>query len=114
MPNEGFDRDAVLVGKLIIIIPYLIFYIGFYIYIVYEYVKIYLQREHDEIINMKVEPFLEDLLKEIYDRNPKQIYALIIVILYTASMVVFLLSWILSHHFTKKYLSLLEKSTQLV
>ena len=114
VPNEGFDREAVLVGKLIIIIPYLIFYIGFYIYIVYEYVKIYLQREHDEIINMKVDPFLEDLLKEIYDRNPKQIYALIIVILYTASMVVFLLSWILSHHFTKKYLSLLEKSTQLV
>ena len=114
VPNEGFNREAVLCGKLYIIIPYLIFYIGFYAYIVYEYVKIYIQREHEELINMKVDPFLEDLLKEVYDRNPKHIYVLIIVILYTASIVVFLLAWILSHHFTKKYLSLLEKSTQLV
>ena len=114
VPNEGFNREAVLCGKLYIIIPYLIFYIGFYAYIVYEYVKIYIQREHEELINMKVDPFLEDLLKEVYDRNPKHIYVLIIVILYTASIVVFLLAWILSHHFTKKYLSLLEKSTQLL
>ena len=63
---------------------------------------------------MKVDPFLEDLLKEVYDRNPKAIYVIFIIILYTASIVVFLLAWILSHHFTKKYLSILEKSTQLV
>lgn len=114
VPNEGYNREAVLCGKLYIIIPYLIFFIGFYVYIVYEYIKIYIQREHDEIINMKVDPFLEDLLKEIYDRNPKEIYVLIIVILYTTSMVIFLLAWILSHHFTKQYLSLMEKSTQLI
>jgi len=82
VPNEGFDRSAVLYAKLWIILPYLFFYIGFYTYIVYEYVKIYIEREHDEIINMKVDPFLEDLLKEVYDRNPKAIYVIFIIILF--------------------------------
>ena len=36
VPNEGFDPCAVLMGKLFIIIPYLIFFIGYFIYIVYE------------------------------------------------------------------------------
>ena len=57
VPNEGFDRSAVLYAKLWIELPYLFFYIGFYTYIVYEYVKMYIEREHDEIINMKVVHF---------------------------------------------------------
>ena len=111
--NEGFDGASVLCGKLAIIIPYSAFFIGFFIYFTYKYSQLYKRNGHSELINIKADPFLEDLLKEIYNQIPKEGYTISIIILYIISLCVFILAWILSHHFTKRYMNLLEMSTQL-
>ena len=112
VPNEGSDPCAVLTGKLMIIIPYLIFYIGYFIYIVYEYDNIYNKLRHEELLEIKGDPFFEDLLKEIHDRNPKPLMVLIIIGLFGFSLILFLLAWILSQIFTKRYLDLLNRTKE--
>lgn len=110
-PNEGFDPCAVLTGKLLIIIPYLIFYIGYFIYIVYEYCHIHKDIKQFELTEIKADPFLEDLLKEINGRHMNEELMLILIILFSSSMAIFLLAWVLSQIFTKRYLDLLNKTT---
>ena len=111
VPNEGFNKAAVLKAKLCIIIPYSAFYIGFFIYITLKYTEIYKRKGYSELIKIKADPFLEDVLKETYDKIPKESNIIAIIILYAISLCIFILAWILSHHFTKKYLSLLEMTT---
>ena len=110
VPNEGFNADAVLFGKLTTIIPYLIFYVGFFLYITYEYDNIYFKLGHEELLEVKADPFFEDLLKEIYERNPKPYVMIIFILMYILSLGIFILAWYLSHRFTKKYMSLLNKT----
>ena len=112
VPNEKYNRGATICVKVLIIIFYLVAYIGFFIYTVCEYDNIFNKLRHEELINIKADPFIEDLLKEIYDRNPKEYVFIIFICMYILSLVIFILAWILSHHFTKKYLSLLEKTQQ--
>ena len=109
-PNEGFDPCAVLTAKLMIIIPYLIIYIGYFIYIIYEYFNIYKWRNPENLKKINADIFLEDMLDEIYNRNLKHILMITIIILFSCSMVIFILAWILSYIFTKRYLKLLENA----
>ena len=111
--NEGYDRGSVLCGKLIIIIPYSAFFIGFFIYFVCKYNELYIRKGYKELINIKADPFIEDFLKEIWQQIPKEIYTIIIITLYIISAGIFILAWILSYRFTKRYLNLLEMTTQL-
>lgn len=48
--NDDYDHFCVTTIKILIIIPYSIFYLGLFIYYLYEYCKIYKIRKHDEII----------------------------------------------------------------
>ena len=110
VPNEGFNPSAVLCGKLEIIIPYLIFYIGYFVYIVYEYVNIYQRLKPFDLRDIKADPFIEEFLEDIESRHFSEITVIIIITLYSASMCTFLLAWILSQIFTKRYLDLLNKT----
>ena len=109
VPNEPYNRKATLKAKLYIIIVYSIFWIGYFIYTVYKYDNIFNKLRHDELLEIKADPFFEDLLKEIYNANPKTMYILFIS-LYVVSMAIFIFAWILSHYFTKQYLQLVEKT----
>jgi hypothetical protein len=110
VPNECFNPSAVLWGKLEIIIPYLIFYIGYFVYIVYEYVNIYQRLKPFDLRDIKADPFIEEFLEDIESRHFSEITVIIIITLYSASMCTFLLAWILSQIFTKRYLDLLNKT----
>ena len=112
--NEGFNEAATLASKLTVIFPYLIFYIGFFSYIIYEYFNIYKNRNPEELLKIKADPFLEDLLKEIKNRHIDEINILMLIIIYSGAMVLFLLAWILSQIFTKRYLRLLERTKNLM
>ena len=86
------------------------FFLPFFVYIIYEYVSIYKKRNPENLINIKADPFLEQFLKEIKDRHPAEGYILSIIICYCVSIVIFILAWILSHIFTKRYMKLMDKT----
>ena len=102
--NYGFNNsDEALGEQLLLIIPYIIFFVGFFLYIVYEYDNIYNKLRHEELIEIKGDPFFEDLLKEVYDRNPKPYLMFLFIALYILSMIIFALAWILNYFFAKKH-----------
>ena len=53
---------------------------------------------------------MEQFLKEIKDRHPAEGYILSIIIFYCISIVIFILAWILSHIFAKRYMRLMDKT----
>ena len=89
------------------------FFIEFFIYIIYKYNQLYIQKGHRESIKIKADPFLEDFLKEIYDQIPKEGFTIGIITLYVLSIYIFFYAWILSNYYTKRYLDLLEKTKKL-
>ena len=95
------ESGEVIVEQLAITIPYLMFFIGFFLYIVYEYDNIYIKLRHEELLEIKGDPFFEDLIQEIYDRNPKPYVFFIFITLYIVSLILFILAWILNHCFAK-------------
>ena len=107
-PNEEYKRAEAWCSKLNVIIPYLIFFIGFFSYIVYEYFNIYKNRNPENFTKIKTDPFLEDLLKTIKDRHPKEEYIFSLMICYSGSMAIFILAWILSYIFTRRYMRLMN------
>ena len=110
IPNEGFDSSAVLSAKLMLIIPYLIIFIGYYIYIIYEYFNIYKNNNPKDLKNIKADSFIENLLEEINDRHLEKIYIIVLIILFSFAMIIFILAWILSSIFTCRYMKLLKIS----
>ena len=82
---------------------YIPFYMGFFLYIVYECYNIYSKLRHEELPEIKADPFFEDLLKEIYDRSPKLYLIILFIFLYILSLGIYVLAWILNHHFGKRF-----------
>ena len=70
-----------------------IFFVGFFIYTLYENSNIYNDRKIEELPNIKADPFLEDFLAEIKERHPSQNLILLIISLYSISFGLVLLSW---------------------
>ena len=58
--------------------------------------------------------YIEDFLKEIRNRHPDEINILALIIVYSGTMAIFLLAWILSQIFTKRYLRLVENTKNLL
>ena len=108
--KEDFDPNCVLCTKLAIIIPYLIIFIGYFIYLIYEYFNIYKHNNPEDLKKVRADAFIEYLLAEIYDRHLKEIFIFTIIILFSCSMFLFLLAWLLSYIFTKRYLTLIERA----
>ena len=90
-----------LTEQVLLFLPYLFLFWGFFLYIVYEYVNIYVKLGHEELLEIKADPFFEDLLKEIYDRNPKPYLIILFIALYSLSLIIYILAWILNHCFGK-------------
>ena len=107
-PNEGFNPRSVYTAKAIIIFIYLAFFTGFYIYCIYEYFNIYKNRNPEDLLNIRADYFIEDLLKEIYVRHSDKKHILTIIILLSCSMFIYIIAWILSIIFTKRYMELLK------
>ena len=107
-PNEGFNPRCVYIVKAIIIFIYLAFFTGFYIYCIYEYFNIYKNRNPEDLLNIRADYFIEDLLIEIYIRHSDKKYILTIIILLSCSMFIYIIAWILSIIFTKRYMELLK------
>ena len=103
-PNEDFKEREALCSKLFVIIPYLIFFIGYFVYIIYEYCDQYRNKNYEILSNIKGDPFWEDFIAEIKGRYPNEKYIILLIICYSVSMAIFILAWILSHIFTKRYM----------
>ena len=106
-PNEGFDPNAVCCAKIKIIIPFISIYIAYIIYIIYTCSKVASKRV---LLEIKTDKYLEDLFKTIYKHGPSLTFIIILICLFFVDGVLYILAWILSDHFTKKYLKLLENS----
>ena len=109
-PNEGFDYCCVCAVKIIIISIYLTFFIGYFSYSIYEYYNIYKNRNPENLINIRADYFIENLLDEIYNRHLHKNFILSIIILLSSSMLIYITSWILSFIFTKRYMDLLNNA----
>ena len=109
-PNEGSNKCATLAMKLYIIIPYLIFFIGFFFYIIYHYCIIYNKNKLNDLTKIIAEKFLEDLMLEVKAAHYKLIFHIIVIILFSFSMIAFLLAWILNIYYTYKYYIFLKNA----
>ena len=108
--NEEFKEAEANCSKLMVLIPYLAFFLGFFGYIIYAYVSIYINRNPGSLTYIKADPFLEDFLKEIKERHPAEEFIFSIMMCYCGSMIIFILAWILSYIFTKKYMGYMNKA----
>ena len=95
----------------LVFLPYLIFFIGFFSYILYEYSNIYKERRPFDLTKVKVDSFLEDLLKEIQGRHCEENLILAIIILYSCSMFLLILSLSCSCFAAKNDSSILESTS---
>ena len=109
-PNEDFNYCCVCTVKIVIIIIYLIFFTGYFSYCLYEYFNIYKNRNPEDLINIKADYFLENLLDEIYHRHLNKDYIFYIIILLSCSMFINMIAWILSTIFTIRYMNLLKNA----
>ena len=85
-----------------IFIPYLIFFIGYFSYILYEYFNIYKNRRPSDLTKVKADPFLEDLLKEIQDRHMDEKLILVIIIMFSCSIGISLITLIIQFILERK------------
>ena len=106
-PNEYYNKCRTLRQKLCIIIPYLQIFIGYFIYIIYSFCFIYIKSKFEEIMQVNADEFLEDLITEVKEQHNKKIFHITVIILFSFSITVFLLAWILSQIFTYRYLKLI-------
>ena len=95
----------------LVFLPYLIFFIGFFSYILYEYSNIYKSRRPFDLTKVKADSFLGDLLKEIQGRHCEENLILAIIILYSCSMFLLILSLSFSCFAAKNDSSILESTS---
>ena len=94
----GWDEDKKKPGdfalaRISVTFFHFIYFIGYFIYTLYENSNIYNDRKIEELPNIKADPFLEDFLAEIKERHPSQNLILSIISLYSISFGLVLLSW---------------------
>ena len=93
--------------KLFIIIPYFIIFKGYFIHSSISLSQIINGINIIKLIKIEADPFLETLFEEIKDISPFPIIISIIEILFL-SLCSFVVAWIISIIYTKKYMKLLN------
>ena len=58
-------------------------------------------------MQVNADEFLEDLITEVKEQHNKKVFHITVIILFSFSITVFLLAWILSQIFTYRYLKLI-------
>ena len=81
---------------IIIIILYLAIFIGYFIYILYEYNYIYKERNPENLLKIKADEFIEHLLLDIYNRHLGEDFIISFIFLFPCSIFIFLLTSIIS------------------
>ena len=102
-PKSFSELCEALIEQSVLTSIYIIFFVGFFLYIIYEYDNIYNKLRHEELLEIKADPFFEDLLQEIYDRNPKSYLMFLFMGLYVLSLIIYDLAWILNYRFGLKH-----------
>ena len=88
------DPGAVTCSKIAVSFFYLTIFIGFFIYFLYAYFKIYKNKQFQIIKNIKADNFIEDYLDEIYERAKNKSLILSSIILFSISFFFFILTWL--------------------
>ena len=87
------------------------FFISYFIYCLYEYFNIYKNRNPEDLMNIRADFFIENLLNDIYIRHNDKIYIFSIIILLSCSVFINIIAWISSIIYTKTYMALLKNAT---
>ena len=87
------------------------FFISYFIYCLYEYFNIYKNRNPEDLMNIRADFFIENLLNDIYKRHNDKIYIFSIIILLSCSVFINIIAWISSIIYTKTYKALLKNAT---
>ena len=106
IPNEKYDRKATLTSKFVIIFLYSLIFIFNLVYISYKFSKIY-NSERNNLTKIDADKFIKDFLKEVKDMKQLSLFISYIILLFF-SICLFIIAWILSYIFTKRYFKLLE------
>lgn len=110
--EKGIDKSPILTF-IILSAPYLLSFVGFFIYTIYEYYNIYVDKKPFDIVQIKADEFIENLLNEITDRHMEEKYVEIILILFSCSFCVFIIAVILFRmSFMKTSAEIEEKKAQ--
>ena len=88
------DPGAVTCSKLAVSFFYLAIFIGFFIYFLYAYFKIYKNKQFEIIKNIRADNFIKDFIDEIYERAKSKSLILSSIILFSISFFFFILTWL--------------------
>ena len=77
------------------IIAYCLTFLGFFIYSVYTYSKVFKNEEFEKVKNIKADKFIENFLKEFYEPFENSTFIFCIIIALALSAILFILSFIL-------------------
>ena len=92
---DPYDPGAVTCSKLVVSFFYLTIFIGFFIYFLYAYFKIYKNNQFQIIKNIKADNFIKDYIDEIYERAKNRSLILSSIILFSISFFFFILTWLI-------------------
>ena len=88
------DPFAVSCSKITVSFFYLAIFIGFFIYFLYAYFKIYKNKQFEIIKNIRADNFIKDFIDEIYERVKSKSLILSSIILFSISFCFFILTWL--------------------
>ena len=88
----------------------MIFFISYFIYCLNEYFIIYKNRNPEDLITIRADFFIENLLNDIYIRHLDKSYIFSIIILLSCSVLINIIAWIFSIIYTKIYVALLKNA----
>ena len=102
--NDYSDDYCIIATKIVVIIINLDIWIGFFIYFLYAYFKIYKNDKFTILKNINSDDFIKDFIDEIYERYKYKNIILIEIILFPISLFLFILAWIVKpiHQFYTK------------
>ena len=107
---HDFDSSKILWLKAVTIILYLPIFIGYFVYILYEYHYIYKERNPENLLKVKADEFIENFLLDIYNKHFGEGLILAMIILFSCSMFIFLFAWIISIIFKDGYFDVFRSS----
>ena len=95
-PNQTTDESCTDCVKCLIIMNYVVFFIGYFIYFVVKYVDIKKEEKDYSLLKQyKADVFIEEFLQYFYSKNNyEKIFAIVELSLLLFSLLIFVLGWI--------------------